>query len=212
MRSLLALAAALVAVPAPAQAGCPSTAGCPQPAVSGSDPTDPDLALLFELAGQAGLGSEAPGYPALGTGPSGDVDVDATMPCVLLKSIGWVESTWSQFCSGGTTVISFDCGYGVTQVTSGMSTGSMGPVSFSPSRVAAEADYNIGTGAAILAVKWNAVPIIGDYDPTLVEHWYYAVWAYNGFTASNNPNNPSLPSGRPAYGSPSALSRGSYPY
>ncbi len=29
MRSLLALAAALVAVPAPAQAGCPSTAGCP---------------------------------------------------------------------------------------------------------------------------------------------------------------------------------------
>ena len=214
MRALLlgVLVAASAAVPRVAEAGCPSTAGCPQAAVAGTDPSDPDLALLFELAGQNGLGSEAPAYPQLGTGPSGDVDVAATMPCTILKSIGWVESTWNQFCPGGSTVISFDCGYGVTQVTSGMSSGSMGPVSFTPSRVAAEADYNIGTGAAILAVKWNAVPVIGDYDPTIAEHWYYAVWAYNGFASSNNPNNPSLPSGRPAYGSPGALSRGSYPY
>ena len=29
-------------------------------------------------------------------------------------------------------------------------------------RVASEADYNIGTGAGILAAKWNVVPAIGE--------------------------------------------------
>ena len=210
---VIGVVVAIASFPARAHAGCPSTSGCPQPAVTGGEPTDDAMALLFESAGAATLGADAPAYPELETAAG---DVPATLPCTILKSIGWVESTWDQFCASGggsgPTVISFDCGYGVTQVTSGMGSGSMGPLSFSPARVASEPAYNIGTGAGILAVKFNAVPWMGDQDPAIVENWYYATWAYNGFAYVNNPNNPSLPAGRPPYGSPSALSRGSYPY
>ena len=199
-----------------ASAGCPSTAGCPEAAVTGIEPTDVDMALLLEQGAAGTLGSEAPTYPNIGVGSPVTESIPAVLPCILMKSIGWTESAWAQFCasngSSGPTVISFDCGYGVTQVTSGMSTGSMGSFTFDPARVAAEADYNIGTGAGILAAKWQVVPAIGDNQPTLVEHWYYAVWAYNGFSYTNNPNNPSYPAGRPPYNSPSGLSRGNYPY
>jgi len=193
-----------------ALAGCPSTAGCPQPAVNGVEPCDDEISALLEAAANNELGSEAPTYPTIGAG-SPSTQVPATMPCIVLKAIGWTETTWTQFCGDcgltGPTIISFDCGYGVTQVTSGMSTGNIGAVNFSPARVAAEADYNIGTGAA-----WNSVPSIGDDQPQIVEHWYYAVWAFNGFAYVNNPSNPMFPSGRPPYNGPGGLSRGSYPY
>ncbi len=199
-----------------AQAGCPSTGGCPEAAVERTELCNEEMAQIFELAGQAQLGSDAPSYPTLGVGNPATTSEPATLPCILLKAIGYTESAWTQFCADcgsiGPTIISFDCGYGVTQVTSGMSSGSIGSVSFSPYRVASETAYNIGTGAAILAVKWATVPYIGDNQPSIVEHWYYAVWGYNGFSYVNNPNNPSYPSTRPPYNSPSGLGRGSYPY
>jgi hypothetical protein len=174
------------------------------------------MAAFFEAAAANQLGSEGPSMPNLTVGNPQSGSVPATFPCVLLKAIGYTESSWTQFCaadgSSGPTIISFDCGYGVTQVTSGMSTGSMGVLSFNPARVASEADYNIGTGAGILAVKWLSTPSIGDNQPTILEDWYYATWAYNGFAYVNNPNNPDFPSGRPPFHSPSGLSRGSYPY
>ncbi|HCP46947.1 MAG TPA: hypothetical protein DIU15_12950, partial [Deltaproteobacteria bacterium] len=178
-----------------ARAGCPSTAGCPEAAVVGVELCDADMTSLFELAAEAGLGSAAPDYPEIGIGNPSTSTVPATIPCRLLKSIGWTESAWTQFCAAGcglsgSTIISFDCGFGVTQITSGMSTGSMGSFLFDPARVAAETDYNIGTGAGILAAKWRVVPYIGDNQPDVVEHWYYATWAYNGFAYVNNPNNP----------------------
>jgi hypothetical protein len=204
-------------LPSPAQAGCPSTGGCPQPAVTGTELCDEEMALLFELAGQNALGSEGPSIPDLTVGNPSSGSVPATFPCTVLKAIGYTESTWTQFCGSncggsGPTIISFDCGYGVTQVTSGMSNGSMGALSFSPARVASEADYNIGTGAGILAIKWLSTPSIGDNQPGVAEDWYYAVWAYNGFAYVNNPNNPNFPSGRPPWNGPGGLSRGSYPY
>ncbi len=205
-----------LAAPRLAEAGCPSTGGCPQAAVNGVEPSNAILSDLFEQAAAQQLGSDGPSYLQIGVGNPVSATVDATVPCVVLKSIGWVESTWTQFCastgSSGPTIISFDCGYGVTQVTSGMSNGSMGSFNFSPSRVASEPAYNIGTGAGILVVKWLSVPSIGDNQPDIIEHWYYSVWAYNGFAFVNNPNNSNFPSGRPPYGSPGALSRGSYPY
>ena len=217
MRLALFTLIALAAVaPRIAEAGCPSTGGCPQPAVNGTEPSNASMSELFELAARQELGSAGPTYLQIGRGNPVTSTEDATMPCVLLKSIGYVESTWTQFCGGsgsvGPTIISFDCGYGVTQVTSGMSTGSMGSFTFSPSRVASEPAYNIATGAGILAAKWLAVPSVGSNQPDVVEHWYYAVWAYNGFAFVNNPNNSNFPSGRPPWGSSGALSRGNYPY
>lgn len=197
-------------------AGCPSTAGCPEAAVQAVEPSNDELAGIFEAAAANALGGQGPIVPDLSVGNPSSGTVSPTFPCSLLKAIGYTESGWSQFCADsgdiGPTIISFDCGYGVTQVTSGMTTGSMGVLSFDPARVAAEADYNVGTGAGILAVKWLSTPEIGAAQPEIVEHWYYATWAYNGFAYVNNPNNPDFPSGRPPFNGPSTLSRGSYPY
>ena len=50
----------------------------------------------------------------------------ARVPATLLKAIAWVESTLTMasrsvaFESGGPALVSFDCGHGVMQVTSGM--------------------------------------------------------------------------------------------
>ncbi len=217
-RGALTAAAAIalfLATPRPAEAGCPSTGGCPQPAVNGVELCDEEMASLFELA----AAQELPGGPSYLDIPAGSPstgNVAATVPCTILKAIGQVESTWTQFCgtcgSSGPTIISFDCGYGVTQVTSGMSTGSMGAFTFSPAQVASDTGYNIATGAGILAAKWVVVPAVGDRQPDVAEHWYYAVWAYNGFAYVNNPNNPMFPAGRPPWLGPGGLSRGSYPY
>ena len=64
-----------------------------------------------------------------------------------------------------------------------------GNAGFDPSRVVREPTYNIGTGARILTEKWRTLAhSIGENDPLVVEDWYYAVWAYNGFSWYNNPN------------------------
>jgi hypothetical protein len=139
--------------------------------------------------------------------------VPATFPCVLLKAIYLTESSWRQFCTTSETVISFDCGYGIAQVTSGMRRGETS--AYDANRVASSAAYNVSVGAAILADKWRASPCIGDNDPTVVEDWYFATWGYNGFVVRNNPNNPMFAADRREFRTPglaSAQVRGNYPY
>jgi hypothetical protein len=115
------------------------------------------------------------------------------------------ESGWQQFCVPTTpadqvgkserTIISFDCGYGVAQVTSGMHVGEM--PAFDRMQVAADPGYNLATGAQILAGKWRATKCVGDRQPSVIEDWYTATWAYNGLAYSNNPNNPNYAAMRP---------------
>jgi hypothetical protein len=138
-------------------------------------------------------------------------------PCELLKAIAMHESGWQQFCVPGLpadekgkssrTIISFDCGYGVGQVTSGMHKGET--PAFDQQKVAGDPTYNLATSTQILAGKWKATNCVGDNQPKIIEDWYAAVWAYNGLAWSNNPNNPNLDAGRgvwdPAVG-------GSYAY
>jgi MYXO-CTERM domain-containing protein len=167
----------------------------------------------MERAARNRLFEAGPDYGTIGQGCEGSVSVPASFPCVLVKAIAYAESTWRQFCSSacgetGPTVISFDCGYGLTQVTSGMS----GGAGFDPTRVAREPAYNLGAGMRILASKWRATPCIGDNQPLVLEHWYFATWAYNSFSWRNNPNNPDYPANRPPFNGPGTLSRGSYPY
>jgi len=105
-----------------------------------------------------------------------------------------VESGWRQFDSSGRPLVSGDFGYGIMQITSGMAgafhdvRGSIDPGS--QSRIASDYTYNVAEGAAALAFKYTATPRIGDGSPDTVEHWYYALWAYNGWGWVNNPNNP----------------------
>jgi hypothetical protein len=127
------------------------------------------------------------------------------------------ESGWQQFCkptlpssSVGQperTIVSFDCGYGVGQVTSGMHVGES--PDFDRARVASDATYNLATGTRILRDKWANTSCVGDRLPEVVEHWYTAVWAYNGLAYSNNPNNPNLTANRKPY---NPKNGGSYTY
>jgi len=132
------------------------------------------------------------------------------VPPTLLKAISWIESVTSQgaaslpFGAIGPALVSFDCGYGIAQVTSGMTAplGEAGQPTDEKALVATHFAYNIGRGAAILIDKWNAAPsdrpIVGidtNSDPEIVENWYYAIWSYNGFTGpgANRSNHPMDP-------------------
>ncbi|MEX2245389.1 MAG: hypothetical protein WEC75_01765 [Dehalococcoidia bacterium] len=132
------------------------------------------------------------------------------VPPTLLKSISWIESVITQggpglpFGAIGPGLVSFDCGYGIAQVTSGMTAplGEDQQPTDEQALVATHFAYNIGRGAAILIDKWNAAPearpiagIDTDSDPAIVENWYYAVWGYNGFTGpgANRSNHPMDP-------------------
>ncbi|WP_159434346.1 transglycosylase SLT domain-containing protein [Peptoclostridium litorale] len=118
-----------------------------------------------------------------------DVASEKGIPAVILKAIAWTESGMRQF-SGGSPLVSFDgVSYGIMQVTPGVHT------SYDLNRLKYDIRYNIEAGAAILLEKWGyafksspLIPTIGDGDPRVLENWYFAIWAYNGWSQSNNPN------------------------
>ena len=136
----------------------------------------------------------------LETGPARLPDPDAAIPAPLLHAIGWIESKATQaarsvdYLSSGDTLLSFDCGYGVMQVTSSFYHQGGLPTKYE-ALVGTHFAYNVAAGAGILAEKWNAAdffPIVGDSDPRYLESWYYALWGYNGWAASNHPLGPSV--------------------
>lgn len=103
-----------------------------------------------------------------------------------------------------------DCGYGIGQVTTGMTAGAM---SYDLQRkVAVDYAENAAAAAQILAQKWNELSGAGitanGGDPTRLESWYFAIWAYNsgvhantgsgpwGLGWANNPANPNYPYNR----------------
>jgi len=118
-----------------------------------------------------------------------------------------------------------DCGYGVSQVTDGMrlagreKPGETALPYNSQRAVALDFAANVAAGLRILQDKWNqtrsAGLIINDGDPSRIENWFYAVWAYNtgfypeadkaknqgawGVGWSNNPANPKYPANRAAF-------------
>ncbi|MDI3291520.1 hypothetical protein, partial [Polyangium sp. 15x6] len=202
---------ALLAASGGAAAYCPSyTAsspsndhGCAIEAVAGTNPTNEEWNVIFDLVSQgpAAWGDDGPSVTDIGQGcgkPEPYQSIPARFPCELLKALTKVESGWRQFCVptlpadqvGGEsrTIISFDCGYGIGQVTSGMHVGEN--PDFDRERVASDPFYNLATSTRILAAKWKATNCVGDNQPKIVEHWYAATWAYNGLSYVNNPNNP----------------------
>lgn len=177
--------------------------GCGVEAVNGTNPTQQEWNAIFDLVAQGPSvwGNKGPTVTDIGQGcgvPEPYHVVPARFPCELLKGIAMQESGWRQFCVPTTpsdqvggpsrTIISFDCGYGIGQVTSGMHNGET--PTFDRNLVAGDPTYNLATGTRILASKWKATECVGDNQPSVVEHWYAATWAYNGLAYVNNPNNP----------------------
>jgi hypothetical protein len=151
------------------------------------------------------------GIPTVETGTRGNRTVaeESYVPPRLLKGIGWIESALAQAANSvpwgavGPALVSFDCGHGIMQITSGMTAaGDSGFPSKNQSLVATHYLYNMARGSAILVEKWNGAPEVRPIagtdtgsDPTIVENWYFAVWSYNGFTGpgANRSNHPADP-------------------
>ncbi len=223
---LTALALSLSPSAASAQCtggACPPCTMCRVPPAAGTNPTVAAMSTLFDqiAAGPAAYGALGWDFGTrrtIGAGAgccsSGTCTaVPVHFPCIMLKAIYLTESSWRQFCTTNQTVISFDCGYGIAQVTSGMRPGETS--AYDPNRVASDAAYNVSVGAAILADKWRASPCVGSNDPDVIEHWYFSAWGYNGFVFRNNPNNPLFAAARVEFRTPgvaSAQVRGNYPY
>ena len=107
------------------------------------------------------------------------------MPSAILMAIAYQESGWRQFDASGNTVIGSNAtsqDIGIMQINSSGRT--------DIDRLMTDIDYNIETGARILDGKWKLAPGIGDRDRNVLENWYYAIWAYNGLSSTNNPNTP----------------------
>lgn len=88
-----------------------------------------------------------------------------------------------------------DCGYGIGQVTTGMS---VGETLYTPAQqVAIASDYKANIAAAVNALidKWNQLYTepqgrlwVNSGDAAYIENWYLALWAYNtGYHASTDP-------------------------
>src|SRR3990170_7583323 len=145
------------------------------------------------------------------------------IPPVLLKSIAWIESGWSQgsydplvkYGEVGPVLSSHDCGYGIMQVTSGMQNVT-GVPTLDQAMIGGHYAFNIARGARILADKWNLAPeyrpYVGSRNTQIIEDWYYALWAYNGFAFKNHPLNPVFNPNREAYRCDGAQPRSAYPY
>lgn len=189
-----------------------STSGdnCATEAANGTPPTVAEWQDIFALVsrGPAAWGSNGPTARNLSEGcdkPTPTHKITARFPCELMKAIAYQESLWQQFCvptgpsdqigKPAQTIISFDCGFGVGQVTSGMRLSDATPP-YDRARVANSTVYNLATGMQILADKWETTNCVGDALTGVIEHWYVATWAYNGLAASNNPANPTYSSTR----------------
>jgi len=89
------------------------------------------------------------------------------------------------FYGNGSSWSTVDCGYGVGQVTTGMSVAD-GMTSYTPNQQRAIAtDYasNIAASLNALIDKWNQLQTAGitanSGDSQYIENWYLAAWAYN---------------------------------
>jgi len=119
------------------------------------------------------------------------------IPPEVLYAVGYTESDLQQYDDSGGPLISPDGGIGIMQVTPGHIT-----QSFDTYDLKYDWRYNVDAGAQVLLKKWNYknkidtiggqtgsfIPIIGDGDPMVLENWYFALWAYNGYVGENNPN------------------------
>lgn len=107
------------------------------------------------------------------------------IPPEILKAIAMTESGIMQL-NNGEPNIAPDGGIGIMQVTTASQ-------DVDQDRLMNDTAYNIEIGAQILEKKWNLqangrIPMINDGNPRILENWYFAIMAYNGLSAINDPN------------------------
>ncbi len=103
------------------------------------------------------------------------------IPSVILKSIARVESIYQQFRPDGKVFRGSSGEIGLMQIYNKYGY-------YDSNRLKYDIDYNIEISAEILLQKWANYGQIGNMDPNILENWYFALWAYNGWSSVNNPN------------------------
>jgi hypothetical protein len=89
--------------------------------------------------------------------------------------------------AGSISVINYiasDCGYGIGQITTGMDNHDTSVYSLhGQMKIATDYEENIAAGLQILEDKWDQLSAAGikanSADPSYIENWYFAIWAYN---------------------------------
>ncbi|HHZ03084.1 MAG TPA: transglycosylase SLT domain-containing protein [Tissierellia bacterium] len=107
------------------------------------------------------------------------------IPAILLKSIARVESCFEHYDHNGNPKIN-GTSIGLMQVNNRYG-------GYNTEKLKYDIEYNIEAGADVLLNKWSmssyqSVSSVGNMDPNILENWYFALWAYNGWAQSNNPN------------------------
>ncbi|MDD4088141.1 MAG: S-layer homology domain-containing protein [Tissierellia bacterium] len=141
------------------------------------------LLLIFDTAVYAGVNPSRDEIEAI----IDEVAVKRGIPAILLKGIARVESVYKHFNSDGSPKI---CGtsIGLMQINNVYG-------GYDNYKLKYDILYNIEAGADVLLNKWsmssyNQVSSVGNMDPNILENWYFALWAYNGWSQSNNPVSP----------------------
>ena len=194
-----------------APASCPYSGGGPPFTIESYEADESRQLYLdtLQLAAANQLFPDDPEFrlPALKVGQLRVASPAATIPPQILYAVAWVESKIAQAAwevdwgDLGAVKLSFDCGYGIMQITSSINNDGGLPSRYE-ALVGSHFAYNIAAGARILAEKWNQplFPIVGEHEPSYIESWYYALWAYNGWAGVNHPQHPSKPAARGVYG------------
>lgn len=121
---------------------------------------------------------------------------------VMAQESNWDQASWHALpgvsgdpivadyygAAGSISTINYaaaDCGYGISQVTTGMSASQTGQEYslHGQEKIATDYEENIAAGLQILEDTWNQLYTAGitanGGDPRYLEDWYYAIWAYN---------------------------------
>ena len=104
------------------------------------------------------------------------------VPPEIVKAVAEKESGgWKQFNDNGEAIVTGDNGIGIMQVTN--------HPEYSEDELKNNIVYNIIAGVEILDKMFdrNDLPQINDMDRDVLEHWYFALMAYNGTKPVNSP-------------------------
>lgn len=114
--------------------------------------------------------------------------IEKGIPPEVAKAVAFQESTWKQWTDADQTVPNEKqdrdgkVGIGIMQVTDS---------GYDENRLRNDIQYNINAGLDILNKKWElggkTIPTVNDNSRDVIEHWYFAVMAYNGLYQVNSP-------------------------
>ncbi|WP_432360522.1 SH3 domain-containing protein [Sporosarcina sp. UB5] len=104
------------------------------------------------------------------------------VPPEIVKAIAEGESgNWRHFDSNGEAIVTADNGIGIMQITN--------QAGYNQDRLKSDILYNIQAGVEILDAmfKRKDLPSINGGERDVLEHWYFAIMAYNGIKPVNSP-------------------------